>query len=176
MHIDCAIWHIVENDGIYKNNQPNQNYYTCKFPAFCIHKLHPLQLRLVSNIWEICHIIPRKIWSVTHLVLFSNLYLGHRQTSWWIIVFHGSEFNSLRPSICAGKPTIIGSDNGLSPNRRQAIIWTNAGILLIAPLGTNFNEILTGIQTFSFKKMHFKMSSAKWRPFCLGLDVLTHNS
>ena len=37
---------------------------------------------------------------------------------------------------------IIGSDNGLSPGRRQAIIWTNAGILLIGPLGINFSEIL----------------------------------
>ena len=74
--------------------------------------------------------------------------------------------------ICVGKLTIIGSDNGLSPGRRQAIIWTNDGILLIGPLGTNFNEISIGIQTFSFKKMHFKMSSAKWRPFCLGLNVL----
>ena len=37
---------------------------------------------------------------------------------------------------------IIGSDNGLSPGRRQAIIWTNTGILLIRPLGTNFSEIL----------------------------------
>ena len=40
---------------------------------------------------------------------------------------------------CVGKLTIIGSDNGLSPGRRQAIIWTNAGILLIKPLGTNFS-------------------------------------
>ena len=31
---------------------------------------------------------------------------------------------------------IIGSDNGLSPGRLQAIIWTNDGILLIWPLGT----------------------------------------
>ena len=75
--------------------------------------------------------------------------------------------------ICVGKLTIIGSDNGLSPGRRQAIIWTNAGILLIGPLGTNFSETLIEIDTFSFKKMHLKMSSAKWRPFCLGLDVLT---
>ena len=37
--------------------------------------------------------------------------------------------------ICVSKLTIIGSDNGLSPGRRQAIIWTNAGILLIRPLG-----------------------------------------
>ena len=75
--------------------------------------------------------------------------------------------------ICVGKITIIGSDNGLSPERRQAIIWTNVGILLIRPLGTNFSEILIGIQTFSFKKMYLKISSAKWRPFCLSLNVLT---
>ena len=74
--------------------------------------------------------------------------------------------------ICVGKPAIIGSDNGLSPDRRQAIIWTNAGILLIGPLGTYFSEILTGIQTFSFKKMHLKISSAKWCSFCLGLNEL----
>ena len=67
--------------------------------------------------------------------------------------------------ICVNKLTTIGPDNGLSPGRRQAIIWTIAGILLIGPLGTNFSEILIGIQTFSFKKMRLKMSSAKWRPF-----------
>ena len=75
--------------------------------------------------------------------------------------------------ICISEPNIIGSDNGLSPGRRQAIIWTNAGILLIGPLGTNFSEILIKIITFSFKKMYLKMSSAKRQPFCLGLNVLT---
>ena len=69
--------------------------------------------------------------------------------------------------------TIIGSDNGLSLGRRQAIIWANAGMLLIGPLGTGFREMLIGIQIFPFTKMRMKMSSAKWRPFCLGLDVLT---
>ena len=79
--------------------------------------------------------------------------------------------NSLR-HICVSNVTTIDSDNGLSPCRRQAIIWTNAGILLIGPLGTNFSEILIEIHTFSFKKMHLKMSSGKWPPFCLGLNVL----
>ena len=74
--------------------------------------------------------------------------------------------------ICVSQLAIIGSDNGLSPGRRQAIIWTNAGILLIGPSGTNFSEILIGIQTFSFKKMHLKMSSAKYCQFRLGLNVL----
>ena len=63
--------------------------------------------------------------------------------------------------ICVGELTIIGSDNGVSPGRRQAIIWINAGILLIGPLGTNVNE------------MHLKISSTKWRPLCLGPNVLT---
>ena len=61
--------------------------------------------------------------------------------------------------ICASKLTIIDSDNGLSPGRRQVIIRTNAGILLIGSLGTNFSEILIKIFTFSFKKMHLKLSS-----------------
>ena len=75
--------------------------------------------------------------------------------------------------ICVGNLIIIGLDNGLSPGQRQAIIWTNAGILLIGPSGTNFSEILIEILTFSFKNMRFKMSSAKWWPFCLGLNVLS---
>ena len=58
--------------------------------------------------------------------------------------------------MCVGNLTIIGSDNGLSPDRRQAIIWTNAGLLLIGPLGTNFREILIEILTFSFNKMRLK--------------------
>ena len=70
---------------------------------------------------------------------------------------------------CVGILTIIVSDNG----RRQAIIWTNAGLLLIGPLGTNFSEILIKILAFSFKQMLLKVLSAKWRPFCLGLNVLT---
>ena len=75
--------------------------------------------------------------------------------------------------ICLNKLTIIGSNNGLSPGRRQAIIWTNVGILLIRPLGTNFNEIVIEIYTFSLKKTYLEMSSAKCWPSCLGLNVLT---
>ena len=73
--------------------------------------------------------------------------------------------------ICGSKLTITGSDNGLSPDRRQPIIWSNARLLLFGPLGTNFSEILIKILTFSFKKMRLKVSSAKRRPFCLGLNV-----
>ena len=76
----------------------------------------------------------------------------------------GQWVNSLRPSddyICVGNLTTIGSDNGLSPGLRQAITWTNVGMLLIGPLRTNFSEMLIEIDTFSLKKIHLKMSSGK---------------
>ena len=75
--------------------------------------------------------------------------------------------------IWINKLTIIDSDNGLPPGRRQAIIWTNAEILFIGNLWIIFSEILSEIHTFLFKKMYLNLSSAKWQPFCLGLSVLT---
>ena len=74
--------------------------------------------------------------------------------------------------ICVNRLPIIGSDDGLAPGRHQAIIWTNAGILLIRTSGTHFSEILSKIHTSSLKKMHLKMSSAKWRHLCPGVNVL----
>ena len=59
----------------------------------------------------------------------------------------------------------IGSDNGLSPDRRLAIIWTNAGILLIAHLRTNLSEIRIKTQKKSFMNIHLKMSSGKGSQF-----------
>ena len=75
--------------------------------------------------------------------------------------------------IWVSKLTTIGSDNCLSPCWRQAIILTNAGLYLTGPLGARFGEIIIEIYSFSFKKMHLKMSSAKRRPFFLALNVLT---
>ena len=65
--------------------------------------------------------------------------------------------------IYVSKLAIIGLDNDFSPGRRQAIIWTNAGIL----------QIGIEIHKFSFKKIHFKMSSGKLRQFYLILNVIT---
>ena len=42
--------------------------------------------------------------------------------------------------ICVSKLTIISLDNGFSSGRRQPIIWTNDGILLIRNLGTNLKR------------------------------------
>ena len=68
--------------------------------------------------------------------------------------------------------TIIGSDNGLSPSRRQDIIWTNVGILLVEPLGTNFSEITIEIHIFLFTKTSYckcrlQMTSISSRPQCV---------
>ena len=73
--------------------------------------------------------------------------------------------------ICVSKLTIIGSYNGLWPGRRQAIVWTNAGILLIGRLGTNFNEILIEIHAFSFKEIQvvWKMAAILFRPQCVNI-------
>ena len=58
------------------------------------------------------------------------------------------------------KLAIIGSDNGLSPGRRQAIIETNAGMLLIGPLRANFNENLyISIQENAFENVIWKMTA-----------------
>ena len=100
-----------------------------------------------------------------HWNLFVRIYLV---TEWVLYLTHWGRVTH----ICVGKLIIIGSDNGLPPERRQAIIWTHAGLLSIGPLRTYFSKNLIKIQQFSLKKMHVKMSSAKWRPSCLGLNVL----
>ena len=66
--------------------------------------------------------------------------------------------------ICISILTIIGSDNGLSSSQHQAIIGTNAGILLLGPLETIFSKILIKIHIPSLKKMHLKMSAGKCQP------------
>ena len=109
-------------------------------------------------------------WITCHLFYYLNApgllgVVNHNSTlSHWGRVTH----------MCVGKLTTICSDNGLSPGRRQAIIWTNARILLIGPIGTHFSEIFTETQTFSLKKMRLEMSSAECCLFHLGLSVLEY--
>ena len=70
----------------------------------------------------------------------------------------------------------IESRNGLSPIRRQAIIWTNVDLLSIAigPMQTNFSETQIKIQVLSFKNAPLKMSAKQRRFICSGLTVLIH--
>ena len=114
--------------------------------------------------------------------MFSNLELGQIHclkeslqggTAWYLkpIIPQLTHWGRVT-HICVGKLTIIGSDNGLSPVRRQAIIWTNAGILLIRPLGTNFSEILIGIQPFYIQENVLENVVCEMASICLGINVL----
>ena len=67
------------------------------------------------------------------------------------ICFHITHWGRVT-HICVSKLNIIGSENGLLPGWRQAIIWTNTGILLIWPSGTNFSEMLIEIHTFCIQE------------------------
>ena len=111
-----------------------------------------------------------KVYWILFLIVLINVMawsrLSTKPLTHWSRVTH----------ICVDDLTINGSDNGLAPGWRQAIIRTNAGILLIGPLaclGTNVSEISIEILTFSFKKMHLKMLSVKLWPFCLSPNMLT---
>ena len=77
--------------------------------------------------------------------------------------------------ICVGYLTIIGSDNGLSPDRRQAITWTNAGILLFRPFETNFSEILIKIRNIfiqgnALENFVCETAGILSRPQCVKMD------
>ena len=96
-----------------------------------------------------------------------NILYSNSHWSWGFLTHWGRGMHTW-----FSKLTNTGSDNGLPPDWHQAIIWTNAGILLIGPLGTNLSEFMIGSHTLSFKKMHLKISSTKWHPFGLILNVL----
>ena len=54
---------------------------------------------------------------------------------------------------------IVGSENVLSHDRRQAIIWTRGGVLLIGAVGKTFREIWIKIDQILLK-INLKMSLA----------------
>ena len=89
----------------------------------------------------------------THIVNFSYI-LTH-----WGRVMH----------ICISELNIIGSDNGLALTRH---FWTNAGILLIWPLGTDFSEMLIKIHIFFIQANAWEIVICEVRAICLSLDVL----
>ena len=90
-----------------------------------------------------------------------------------------TSFNSLNwaSQICVSKSqAIFGANNGLSPVRRQAFVATSYGVLLFGLSGKKLSEIWMKRQQFSFRKMYMKMPSAKWRPFCLDLNLLIYST
>ena len=111
------------------------------FPK-CVNIYLPVMLRYVWYVaWCFSYLIACFdndciFYTFYHLLLllisFSTKTCAYLPLTHWGRVTH----------ICVSNLTTIGSCNGLSPEQRQAIIWTNAGILLIVPLGTNISEIV----------------------------------
>ena len=152
----------------------------CLFNRYTWNTLDNL-IRHKNHSWGICNVYPVDDSNVlcVNISAKANLPLyhhQHRETPECHVITRANLLTHWGrvTHICVGKLSIIGSDNGLPPGQRQAIIWTNGGILLMQNLGTNFSETLSEIYTFSFNKMRLKVPSSKWRPFCLGLNVL-HN-
>ena len=143
----------------------NDEQHMVKYSRNFSTKIKWEQHMAYCNCRDMCKIL---LWSVEHVLKYSTPNFDQISNLIEIPLTHWGRVTH----ICIGNQTIIGSDNGLSLGRRQAIIWTNDGILLIQSLETNFREILSKIHTFSFKKMLLKTSSAKWRPSCLDLNVL----
>ena len=61
--------------------------------------------------------------------------------------------------LCRINASVIwNSTDRLALNRRQAITWTSADLLLIAPLEANFSAIGIKKQNVSFMKIYLKIS------------------
>ena len=78
--------------------------------------------------------------------------------------------------ICVSKLTIIGPGNGLSPGRRQAIVWTNIGILLIGPLSNKlqwnlYRNSYIFIHENAFENVVWKMVAILSRPQCVKIMI-----
>ena len=114
------------------------------------------------------------------LVLFHVLCVFYIMYS--ISFLSPSDNSSVTNVICWLKPTwdkvylILSSDNGLLPGRHQAIIWTNAGILLIKPLETNISELNRHSYIFipenAFESAVCEMSAVLSRPQCVNIYPL----
>ena len=152
----CARYHAynVIASG-YTVHHSSWTYY-----AECIKQYHAIWLAVICDHTAVYNRRHRYIYYIMHLLAVAQYTRGHLKPPPppppWCRIYTSMERVS----------TV--SDNGLSPIRRQAIILTNDGLLSIGPLGTNFSENIIKIQKYSFTKMHLKISSAKWWPFCLG--------
>ena len=124
----------------------------------CRYNLHTILEAGLMFLYSISHKLCK--WVCCALFCYGYIVLDP-----WDLLTHWGRVTH----ICVSNLTIIGSDNGLSPGRRQAIIWTNTGILLIGPLRTNFNEDFNlnsniFIQENTFESVVCEMAAILSRP------------
>ena len=119
-----------------------------------------LSINFCSQVWQV-----KSFTSNKKNVILSKPFKQHFIN---ISVLYTS-INSLRPSDaygCVSKLTIIGSDNGLSPRRHQAIIWINAGILKLDP----WEQISVKFQS---QLKHFHLENALENVVCEMASILS---
>ena len=109
------LWYMLTLYSGLMEDSGNSHANALKLPQFCVKP---------------------SIWSKIIQWLFSPKFCTYTVNTWDISTHWGRVTH-----ICVNKPTVIGSDNGLSPGQCQAIMWTNDGILLIGPMGTNFSAV-----------------------------------
>ena len=123
------------------NELPNkQSWQVSKLPRVVMNdRLLPGVPQTNRHVWKVVgfYLLPHNIYLIQTLLLDNTAMNAHHILHYTVCLNHWGWVTH----ICVSKLTIIGSDNGLSTRRCQAIIWTNAGILLIGPSGTNFIEI-----------------------------------
>ena len=138
--------------------------YVSLFP-FCAFQVNDFCIKCVAPFWNF--ILKQQA---------TCLYVSQIWLTYHYDILHWAGFvDSLIEVVCRIYAlityAIIGSDNGLSLIRRRTYILSNAELLSIGPLGTNFRENFIEMNTLSIKKIHLKISSVKWWPFCFGLHV-----
>ena len=130
---------------------------------------------------KLLHLISSKLPLLNHLmnqyIYISGWHSMNQYIYIWVTFSWHSFVNSLRQGdsyICHWTGSSLVQVMATCLFVCQAITCTNADLLSIWPLGTNCCESLLTLLTFSLKKMHLKMLSAMWWPFCLVLIVLKY--
>ena len=148
----------VQNISLkYYKVQCRRGYHFCNTNIYIYQNCHHMIMMMIKllpplliSIMSMKMIIKMMIIMTIIITMKKNYFPGYRNfrptyLTHWDRVTH----------ICVSKLIIIGPDNGWSA---QAIIWTNAGILMIWNLRAKFNEISSEIRAFSLRKLHLNMS------------------
>ena len=149
-----------KSDWIKTLNFEHKGHHLCTFNSYIIQ--HCWKERFVKDANKLMKRVNENKKHNSYTSIPAYVYI-HK----WISEMNRSEtVNSLRPSDAYMRQEI--KRHWSAPSHYLNQCWN----IVIGHSRTNFSEILIEIHTFSFKKMHFKMSSAKWRLFHLGLNVL----
>ena len=158
-HMKIAIWEVISKMADHFSRVPSVDetrlYWHAPFGnvnvKYC-HKWHVTTAESHHNIVVCFHKL-----AIDNLRSFANNFC-----------LNSSRLNEA----CTHQQTGPSYINGSPAVRRKTTSYTNAGVLLITPLGRTESGIWLKIQRFT--GIHFKMSSCKCQLFYPRLDVLIH--